>query len=162
MNPPNNFRKALSEPDLTPVTVKRTSIVSGTMAITTNQEASGFSHAFANLLKTMVGSGLLTLPYVTAQAANHPDRQGCVQINQKIRIEMIHQQLGAERALQQNHVPGLIQRLPVDLPGSHVVAATTQQPSMHRSPNRSDDHVQPRSAGATQPYGRAQPKNLCA
>lgn len=29
--------------------------------------SSGFWHAFANLLKTMIGSGLLTLPYVTAQ-----------------------------------------------------------------------------------------------
>ena len=29
---------------------------------------SGFSHALANLLKTMIGSGLLTLPYVTAKA----------------------------------------------------------------------------------------------
>ncbi len=28
---------------------------------------SGFAHAFANLLKTMVGSGILTLPYVTAR-----------------------------------------------------------------------------------------------
>ena len=30
--------------------------------------SSGFTHAFANLLKTMIGSGLLTLPWVTAQA----------------------------------------------------------------------------------------------
>lgn len=30
--------------------------------------ASDFSHAFANLLKTMIGSGLLTLPWITAQA----------------------------------------------------------------------------------------------
>ena len=28
---------------------------------------SGFAHAFANLLKSMVGSGILTLPYVTAR-----------------------------------------------------------------------------------------------
>ena len=32
------------------------------------ETSSEFSHAFANLLKTMIGSGLLTLPYVTGQA----------------------------------------------------------------------------------------------
>ena len=31
------------------------------------EHSSGYAHAFANLLKTMVGSGILTLPYVTAR-----------------------------------------------------------------------------------------------
>ena len=54
---------------------------------------------------------------------------------------MIHQQLGAERSLQQHNLPDLVQGLPADIPGAHVVTASKLQTSLDQSLNVSDQRI---------------------
>ena len=54
---------------------------------------------------------------------------------------MIHQQLGAERTLQEHNIPDLVERLPADVPGAHVVTASMLQTAFEQGLNIVDQCI---------------------